>query len=78
MLPSTPSTRKFTLSVSSIINKFVVRAIAHGISHLVGSVEVGKLADLVLYDPAFFGTKPDIVLKGGMIAYAQMGDPNAS
>jgi urease subunit alpha len=53
-------------------------AIAHGISHLVGSVEAGKLADLVLWKPAFFGVKPSLVLKGGMIAAAAMGDPNAS
>ena len=53
-------------------------AIAHGISHEVGSLEVGKLADLVLWRPAFFGVKPSMVLKGGMIACAQMGDPNAS
>ncbi len=53
-------------------------AIAHGISHLVGSVEPGKLADLVLWKPAFFGVKPFLVLKGGMIAAAAMGDPNAS
>ncbi len=53
-------------------------AITHGISHDVGSVETGKLADLVLWSPAFFGVKPEIVVKGGFIAYAQMGDPNAS
>ena len=53
-------------------------AIAHGVAEHVGSVEVGKLADLVLWDPAFFGVKPEIVLKGGLIAYSQMGDPNAS
>jgi urease subunit alpha len=53
-------------------------AIAHGMSHLVGSVEVGKLADLVLWRPAFFGAKPELVLKGGLIAWAQMGDANAS
>lgn len=53
-------------------------AIAHGISHLVGSIEVGKLADLVLWRPAFFGIKPELVIKGGGIAWAQMGDPNAS
>ncbi|HEX7216432.1 MAG TPA: urease subunit alpha, partial [Methylomirabilota bacterium] len=53
-------------------------AIAHGISHEVGSVEVGKLADLVVWKPAFFGVKPELVLKGGLIAVAAMGDPNAS
>jgi urease subunit alpha len=53
-------------------------AIAHGIADHVGSVEVGKLADLVLWSPAFFGVKPDLVLTGGMIAAAVMGDPNAS
>jgi urease subunit alpha len=53
-------------------------AVAHGISEHVGSIEVGKLADLVLWGPAFFGVKPELVLKGGFIAYAQMGDPNAS
>ena len=51
---------------------------AHGIAHLVGSVEVGKFADLVIWNPAFFGVKPEMVLKGGAIAWAQMGDPNAS
>jgi urease subunit alpha len=53
-------------------------AIAHGIDSQVGSVEVGKLADLVLWKPGFFGVKPELVLKGGMIAWAQMGDANAS
>jgi urease subunit alpha len=53
-------------------------AITHGISHIVGSIEVGKLADLCLWDPAFFGVKPELVLKSGAIAYAQMGDANAS
>ncbi len=53
-------------------------AITHGISHEVGSVEAGKLADLCLWRPAFFGVKPELVLKGGMIAWAQMGDANAS
>jgi len=53
-------------------------AITHGIGHLVGSVESGKLADLVLWKPAFFGVKPALILKGGMIAAAAMGDPNAS
>ena len=53
-------------------------AITHGIANYVGSIEVGKVADLCLWKPAFFGVKPDLVLKGGFIAYAQMGDPNAS
>ena len=53
-------------------------AITHGIAHEVGSIEVGKLADLVLWKPAFFATKPSLILKGGMIAMAPMGDPNAS
>ncbi len=53
-------------------------AIAHGISEHVGSVEVGKLADLVLWNPAFFGVKPMMVIKGGLVAYSVVGDPNAS
>lgn len=53
-------------------------AIAQGLDHEIGSVETGKLADLVLWEPAFFGVKPLVVLKGGQIAYAQMGDANAS
>src|SRR6202453_1554230 len=53
-------------------------AIAHGVSKHIGSVEKGKLADLVLWTPAFFGVKPDLVIKGGVIAAAAMGDPNAS
>ncbi|HVS28820.1 MAG TPA: urease subunit alpha [Solirubrobacteraceae bacterium] len=53
-------------------------AVAHGIAADVGSVEVGKLADLVLWDPRFFGVRPEVVVKGGAIAWAQMGDPNAS
>jgi urease subunit alpha len=53
-------------------------AITHGISDYVGSIEVGKIADLVLWKPAFFGVKPEIVIKGGFIAWSQMGDPNAS
>ncbi|MFI5712297.1 urease subunit alpha [Kribbella sp. NPDC051620] len=53
-------------------------AVAHGIDHLVGSVEVGKLADLALWDPAYFGVRPRLVIKGGAIAWAALGDPNAS
>jgi urease subunit alpha len=61
------------------IAKYTINpAIAHGVSRHIGSIEKGKLADLVLWSPAFFGIKPDIVLKGGMIAAAAMGDPNAS
>ncbi|MCA2641371.1 MULTISPECIES: urease subunit alpha [unclassified Microcystis] len=61
------------------IAKYTINpAITHGISDHVGSIEVGKLADLVLWKPAFFGVKPEIVLKGGLIAWAQMGDANAS
>jgi len=61
------------------IAKYTINpAITHGISEYVGSVEVGKIADLCLWKPAFFGVKPEIVLKGGLIAWAQMGDANAS
>jgi urease subunit alpha len=65
--------------VKRYIAKYTINpAITHGMAHLVGSVEEGKLADLVLWKPAFFGVKPFLVLKGGMIAAAAMGDPNAS
>ncbi len=65
--------------IKRYVAKYTINpAVAHGMSHLVGSVEVGKLADLCLWRPAFFGAKPEIVLKGGQIAWAQMGDPNAS
>ncbi|KAK8061479.1 urease [Apiospora phragmitis] len=61
------------------VSKYTVNpAAAQGMGHLLGSVEVGKLADLVVWDPAWFGTKPSLVVKSGLIAYAQMGDPNAS
>jgi len=67
------------LRVRRYVAKFTINpAIAHGIGHIVGSVEVGKLADLVLWSPAFFGVKPDLVVKGGFISWSQMGDPNAS
>jgi urease subunit alpha len=67
------------LRIRRYIAKYTINpAITHGISHEVGSVEVGKLADLVLWKPAFFGAKPELVLKGGFIAWAQMGDANAS
>ena len=61
------------------IAKYTINpAITHGLSHMIGSVEVGKLADLVLWDPAFFGIKPALILKGGIIPYAPMGDINGS
>jgi urease subunit alpha len=67
------------LRVRRYIAKYTINpAIAHGIGHEIGSVEVGKRADLVLWNPAFFGVKPEMVLVGGTIAVAQMGDPNAS
>jgi urease subunit alpha len=65
--------------VKRYIAKYTINpAITHGIAHAVGSVEEGKVADLVLWRPAFFGVKPSLILKGGMIAAAAMGDPNAS
>ncbi|MPQ55449.1 urease subunit alpha [Duganella sp. FT27W] len=65
--------------VKRYIAKYTINpAITHGIAHAVGSVEVGKIADLVLWKPAFFGVKPSTIIKGGMIAAAPMGDPNAS
>jgi len=67
------------MRVKRYIAKYTINpAIAHGVSRHIGSVEEGKLADLVLWTPAFFGIKPDLVLKGGSIAAAAMGDPNAS
>jgi urease alpha subunit len=65
--------------IKRYIAKYTINpAITHGISHIVGSLEPGKFADLVVWSPMFFGVKPDLVLKGGSIAYAQMGDPGAS
>ncbi|RPH60421.1 MAG: urease subunit alpha, partial [Burkholderiales bacterium] len=65
--------------VRRYIAKYTINpAITHGLAHVVGSVETGKLADLVLWKPAFFGVKPSLILKGGMIAAAAMGDPNGS
>jgi urease subunit alpha len=67
------------LRIKRYISKYTINpALAHGMGHLIGSIEVGKLADLVLWKPAFFGAKPEMVIKGGVIAWAQMGDPNAS
>ncbi|RJP64013.1 MAG: urease subunit alpha [Comamonadaceae bacterium] len=73
------SARHDNFRVRRYIAKYTINpAIAHGISHIVGSLEVGKWADLVVWKPAFFGVKPALVLKGGSIALAAMGDPNAS
>jgi urease subunit alpha len=71
--------RNDNFRVKRYIAKYTINpAIAHGMSHIVGSLEVGKWADLVVWKPAFFGVKPALVLKGGSIALAAMGDPNAS
>ncbi len=73
------SARHDNLRARRFVAKYTINpAIAHGIGHEVGSVEVGKLADLVLWKPAFFGAKPGVIVKGGLIAAAPMGDPNAS
>ena len=73
------SDRHDNARVKRYIAKYTINpAIAHGISHEVGSIEVGKWADLVIWRPAFFGIKPSLILKGGFIALAAMGDPNAS
>ena len=73
------STRNDNFRAKRYVAKYTINpAIAHGISHEVGSIEVGKWADLVVWKPAFFGIKPALILKGGFIAMAAMGDPNAS
>jgi urease subunit alpha len=73
------SDRSDNYRVKRYIAKYTINpAITHGISHEVGSVEVGKLADIVLWKPAFFGVKPSMIVKGGVIAMSLMGDPNAS
>ncbi|KAM5355359.1 hypothetical protein ACJ41O_002005 [Fusarium nematophilum] len=78
-LPEDEGTGADNARVKRYVSKYTINpAIAQGFSHLVGSIEIGKLADLVVWDPAWFGTKPSNVIKGGHIAYAQMGDPNAS
>lgn len=78
-LPQDAGTGADNFRAKRYIAKYTINpAIAHGISRHIGSVEVGKLADLVVWSPAFFGAKPDLVVKGGSIAAAPMGDPNAS
>ncbi|HEY8942810.1 MAG TPA: urease subunit alpha, partial [Polyangiaceae bacterium] len=77
-LPS-DSARNDNFRARRYVAKYTINpAITHGIAHEVGSIEVGKLADIVLYKPAFFGVKPSLVIKGGFIAAAPMGDANAS
>jgi urease subunit alpha len=67
------------IRIKRYLAKYTINpAISHGMAHCIGSVETGKLADLVLWKPAFFGAKPEMVIKSGMIAWSQMGDPNAS
>ena len=73
------SERADNFRVKRYVAKYTINpAITHGIGHLVGSLEVGKLADIVLWQPAFFGVKPSLIVKGGFIVAAPMGDPNAS
>jgi urease subunit alpha len=78
-LPEDDKSPADNFRIRRYVAKYTINpAIAHGLSHEIGSVEVGKIADLVLWKPALFGIKPEIVIKGGFIAWAQMGDPNAS
>ncbi len=73
------SARNYNFRAKRYAAKYTINpAITHGIAHEVGSLEAGKLADIVLWKPAFFGVKPALILKGGMIVAAPMGDPNAS
>jgi urease subunit alpha len=73
------SSRNDNERVKRYVAKYTINpAITHGLAEHVGSIEGGKLADLVLYKPAYFGVKPELILKGGLIVSAQMGDPNAS
>jgi urease subunit alpha len=73
------SSRNDNFRAKRYVAKYTINpAITHGIGHVVGSIEPGKLADLVLWKPAFFGVKPEIIVKGGMIAWSVMGDANAS
>ncbi|MBX2859256.1 MAG: urease subunit alpha [Cellvibrionaceae bacterium] len=79
LLPEDTSRNADNFRVKRYIAKYTINpALTHGIAHEVGSIEVGKLADLVLWKPAFFGVKPSMIIKGGAIAAAPMGDPNAS
>jgi len=76
---SEDSARNDNYRIKRYLAKYTINpAVAHGFSHEVGSVQIGKLADLVLWKPGLFGAKPEMIVKGGTIAWAQMGDPNAS
>ncbi|EWC43887.1 urease [Drechslerella stenobrocha 248] len=78
-LPEDAGTGADNFRVKRYISKYTINpAVAHGMSHLLGSIEVGKLADLVLWTPAGFGAKPEMVVKSGFISWSQMGDANAS
>ncbi|CAO3618864.1 unnamed protein product [Cunninghamella blakesleeana] len=78
-LPEDKNDRGDNYRIRRYIAKYTINvALAHGVSHLIGSIEVGKVADLVMFEPAFFGTKPELIMKGGVIVYAQMGEANAS
>ena len=78
-LPEDVNDGQDNFRIKRYVAKYTINpAIAHGMAEHIGSIEVGKLADLVLFKPAFFGAKPEMVIKGGIIAWAQMGDPNAS
>ena len=73
------SSRNDNFRVRRYVAKYTINpALTHGVAHEIGSIEVGKLADIVLWKPAFFGVKPAMIIKGGMIVAAPMGDPNAS
>jgi len=73
------SSRNDNFRVKRYVAKYTINpAITHGMAHEIGSIESGKLADLVLWKPAFFGVKPELVIKGGFIAWSAMGDANAS
>lgn len=78
-LPEDSGTNADNFRIKRYIAKYTINpAITHGCSHLIGSIEPGKLADLVVWDPRFFGIKPELTLKGGTVVQAQMGDPNGS
>lgn len=78
-LPEDEGTGADNFRVKRYVSKYTINpALAQGMGHLVGSVEVGKLADLLVWDPAWFGTKPNLVIKSGLVSWAMMGDPNAS